>query len=87
PWVSYGGRFRDLRLTALQPETPGGETITCLDDMKYDVSCSAVALDSAVYVVHEKLEHEPSASNPAPHSFGTFISRIDVGMAPPPVPH
>jgi len=83
PWVSYGGRFRDLRLTALLPDTPGGETITYLDDMKHNLSCSATVFENSVYVAHEKLEQEPSASTPPPHSYGTFLSRIDLGPAPP----
>ncbi|MHB8996034.1 MAG: fibronectin type III domain-containing protein [Armatimonadota bacterium] len=82
PWASYGGRFRDLRLTVLQPDGLAMETITYLDDMKYNISSSATAHDNTLYVVHEKLEREPVPGAPPPWSYGTFIGRVEVGQPP-----
>ena len=83
PWGSYGGRYRDLRLTALQPDGLALETITYLDDMKCNVSPSATAYKNSLYVVHEKLERAPSDPANPPWSYGTFIGRIDVGQPAP----
>lgn len=77
PWVSYGGQYRDLRLTTLLSDTLTLETVTYLDDMKYNTSVDATALGNSLYVVHEKLEHEPSDCTPSPRSYGTFIGRVD----------
>jgi hypothetical protein len=82
PWAAYGGRFRDLRLTVLQPDGLALETITYLDDMKYNISSSATVYGNTLYVVHEKLEREPVAGGQPPWSYGTFIGRIDVGQPP-----
>lgn len=82
PWASYGGRFRDLRLTVLQPGGLAMETMTYLDDMKYNFSSSATVHENTLYVVHEKLEREPVPGAPPPWSYGTFIGRIDVGQPP-----
>jgi hypothetical protein len=80
PWVVYGGRFRDLRLTVLPPEGLALETVTYLDDMKYNISASATAYQNTLYVVHEKLEHEPQPGCAPPWSYGTFIGRVEVGQ-------
>lgn len=79
PWISYAGRYQDLRLTTLLPDGVTPETMTLVDDMKYNLSPDATALGNSLYVVHEKLEHEPSDPAAPPRSYGTFISRVDVG--------
>lgn len=79
PWVSYDGQYQDLRLSTLQSDAVTPETITLLDDMKYSTAVDATALGNSLYVVHEKLEHEPTDPAAPPRSYGTFISRVDVG--------
>ena len=82
PWISFGGRYSDLRLTTLVPGLAAPETMTCLDDMKYNTSVDATALENSLYVVHEKLEYDPVGCSTPPRSYGTFISRIEVGPSP-----
>lgn len=78
-WATYAGHYRDLRLVTLGPGADSSETLTYLDDMKYNCSVDVTAHQEALYVVHEKLEQEPCAQLAAPRSYGTFIGRIDTG--------
>ena len=81
-YASYAGRYRDLILTTLVSGSRNLDSVLYVDDMKCNLSPSAVAHENSVYVVYEKLEEAPTAAAPTPRSYGTFIGKIDLGPAP-----
>ncbi len=81
-YLGQRGRYCDLMLTTLLPGTLELETVTVLDDRKYNCSPGLTVLGESLWLVHEELEHAPTAETPHPRSLGVFIGRVDFG--PPP---
>ncbi|MCE5241403.1 fibronectin type III domain-containing protein [bacterium] len=81
-YLGQRGRYCDLMLTTLLPGTLELETVTVVDDRKYNCSPGLSVLGESLWLVHEKLESAPTAETPRPRSYGVFIGRADFG--PPP---